>query len=85
MLIPEPTYKGPESIVYFRGNTRLARCGDLTRRHETVQPGYLVQMLVALIQLGALLHDYMERLLESHHLEKLEVLLRELLPLQLGD
>lgn len=28
------------SLVYFRGNTRLARCGDLTRRHETVQPGY---------------------------------------------
>jgi hypothetical protein len=21
MLLPEPTYKGPESIVYFRGNT----------------------------------------------------------------
>ena len=21
MLLPEPTYKGPESIVYFRGNS----------------------------------------------------------------
>ena len=21
MLLPEPTYKGPENIVYFRGNT----------------------------------------------------------------
>jgi propanediol dehydratase large subunit len=38
ILLPEPTYKGPESIVYFRGNTlqeELKR--DTKVRHEEIK------------------------------------------------
>ena len=42
-------------------------------------------MIVALVQFCSLLHEYLESLLEAEHLEKLEVLLAQLLSLQLCD
>ena len=44
MLLPEPTYKGPESIVYFRGNTmaeELQRDTKVGLTHGAVHMYYL--------------------------------------------
>jgi hypothetical protein len=49
MLLPEPTYKGPESIVYFRGNTlqeELKRDTKVRRSH--VRPGFRIQIRIIL-------------------------------------
>lgn len=53
-------------------------------KSDLVQLCNLVNPLVALVELGALFHQDLERLVEPQNFKELEVLLRQLFPLKLG-
>ena len=53
-------------------------------KSDLVQLCNLVNPLVALVELGALFHQDLERLVEPQYFKELEVLLRQLFPLKLG-